>query len=260
MGDAFDARKAFVLASLVSSSPDKSPKGGLDAPCAELVGWLNARPDVCTTSSCSGRVSLFTHATGRAKGGTWAYISHERADADALLEAFENALRAQAAALGSGEEGRPGDVVLRFEPFILTAECRTRDAGLQARFCEARSEQTEADPNNAALRRAARLAAGRHRARRRLPRVGRRCRRAASHRDAALLHPARGTPLFSAFSACLLALLHFLTRFSGAGRARRRGAAARGLAGGAGGRRERKVRRKRRASAVALRRAATRSG
>jgi hypothetical protein len=26
-----------------------------------------------------------------------------------------------------------GDVVLRFEPFILTAECRTREAGQQAR-------------------------------------------------------------------------------------------------------------------------------
>ena len=130
--DAFDARKAYVLASLSSDTPDKSPKGGLDAPCAPLVTWLNAQRDVCTTSSCSGRVSLFAHAPGRAKGGAWAYISHERASSADIAAAFADTLHAQAAAAAAGQ-GAPGDVVLRFEPFILTAECRTRDAGLQAR-------------------------------------------------------------------------------------------------------------------------------
>jgi tRNA wybutosine-synthesizing protein 3 len=130
--DAFDSRKAFVLSSLQSEAPDKSPKGGLDAPCAALVTWLNAQRDVCTTSSCSGRVSLFAHAPGRAKGGAWAYISHERASGDDIAAAFAETLEQQAAACKAGQ-GAPGDVVLRFEPFILTAECRTRDAGLQAR-------------------------------------------------------------------------------------------------------------------------------
>ena len=132
--DGFDARKAAVLAALRSEEPDKSPKGGLDAPCAALVTWLNAQHDVCTTSSCSGRVSLFAHAPGRAKGGRWAYISHERADADDVAAAVAQTLAESApTAAAAAGEAQPGDVVLRFEPFILTAECRTRDAGLQAR-------------------------------------------------------------------------------------------------------------------------------
>ena len=131
--DGFDARKAQVLAGLRSDTPDKSPKGGLDAPCAELVTWLNAQRDICTTSSCSGRVSLFAHAPGRAKGGHWAYISHERASADDVAAAFAQTLAEAASSSSSAPAAPPGDVVLRFEPFILTAECRTRDAGLQAR-------------------------------------------------------------------------------------------------------------------------------
>ena len=132
--DGFDARKAQVLAGLRSDAPDKSPKGGLDAPCAALVHWLNAQRDVCTTSSCSGRVSLFAHAPGRAKGGRWAYISHERASAEEVAAAFAQTL-AESSSAAAPQEAPPGDVVLRFEPFILTAECRTRDAGLQARCC-----------------------------------------------------------------------------------------------------------------------------
>jgi tRNA wybutosine-synthesizing protein 3 len=120
---AFDLRKARSLAALSSDTPDKSPKGGLDAPIAHLVAWLNAQPDLCTTSSCSGRVSLYAHAAGRAKGGHWAYISHERASAAEVAAALDDVTGADVA----------GDVVLRFEPFILTAECRTLEAGLQAR-------------------------------------------------------------------------------------------------------------------------------
>ena len=93
----FAARKARALAALRSDAPDKSPKGGLDAPIAELVSFLNAQPEVCTTSSCSGRVSLYAHAPGRAKGGTWAYISHARADADEVAAALRETLTAAAA-------------------------------------------------------------------------------------------------------------------------------------------------------------------
>jgi tRNA wybutosine-synthesizing protein 3 len=130
----FSARKARCLAALSAPGPDKSPKGGLDAPIAALVTWLNAHPDVCTTSSCSGRVSLFAHAPGRAKGGAWAYISHERAAEADVAAALRDTLAAAAAGAAASEgAGGVGDVVLRFEPFILTAECRTRDAGQQAR-------------------------------------------------------------------------------------------------------------------------------
>ena len=38
---------------------DKSPKGFLDEPIRELVTDINKAYDMVTTSSCSGRVSLF---------------------------------------------------------------------------------------------------------------------------------------------------------------------------------------------------------
>jgi tRNA wybutosine-synthesizing protein 3 len=143
----FDARKARSLAALASSAPDRSPKGGLDAPIAELVTWLNGRADVCTTSSCSGRVSLYAHAAGRAKGGTWAYCSHARARPADVAAALAGALGGEGAAGAACAAGAAaGDVVLRFEPFILTAECRTREAGLQARRRRRRAARARAQP------------------------------------------------------------------------------------------------------------------
>ncbi|GJP83381.1 hypothetical protein CLOP_g13542 [Closterium sp. NIES-67] len=54
----FDARKAAVLAALASVERDRSLKGGLDAPIADLVAEINGHDDLFTTSSCSGRISL----------------------------------------------------------------------------------------------------------------------------------------------------------------------------------------------------------
>lgn len=38
---------------------DKSRKGSVDAPIEGLIALINARGDVYTTSSCSGRISVF---------------------------------------------------------------------------------------------------------------------------------------------------------------------------------------------------------
>ena len=53
---------------------DRSRKGSVDAPIVELVELINAQADVYTTSSCSGRITVFgeptsdDHRAGR-KGG-----------------------------------------------------------------------------------------------------------------------------------------------------------------------------------------------
>lgn len=68
--EGFDARKARALAELESGERDRSRKGGLDAPIASLVKDINASQDLFTTSSCSGRISLFAQrppASGSAK-------------------------------------------------------------------------------------------------------------------------------------------------------------------------------------------------
>ncbi|PNG93974.1 tRNA wybutosine-synthesizing protein 2/3/4, partial [Tetrabaena socialis] len=83
--DAFQQRKAVVLQGLQAECADKSRKGSVDAPVASLVARINAHPAVYTTSSCSGRITVFGEPTpeGRAggkKGGEWVYASHDPAD------------------------------------------------------------------------------------------------------------------------------------------------------------------------------------
>ncbi|XP_062189340.1 tRNA wybutosine-synthesizing protein 2/3/4 isoform X2 [Phragmites australis] len=119
----FARRKATALAALSSPAPDKSPKGGVDAPIAPLLDALNSHPDLFTTSSCSGRVSVLAQPQEgqgpkpkkKARGGGWVYVSHDPADPDAVVELLFG---------GSGSEGAGDELVFRFEPMIVAVECR----------------------------------------------------------------------------------------------------------------------------------------
>ncbi|KAL9236617.1 hypothetical protein vseg_011262 [Gypsophila vaccaria] len=82
----FDGRKAATMAAISSTtSTDKSPKGSIDTPIIPLLSAINRHPSYFTTSSCSGRISLFHHAPGRLKGGSWSFISHSPSLPDSLL-------------------------------------------------------------------------------------------------------------------------------------------------------------------------------
>ena len=54
----FPNSKARVLHEL-QLCIDRSKKGGIDEPIAQLIGFINELDDYVTTSSCSGRVALF---------------------------------------------------------------------------------------------------------------------------------------------------------------------------------------------------------
>ncbi|TVU38887.1 hypothetical protein EJB05_12282 [Eragrostis curvula] len=125
----FAGRKAAALAALSSPAPDKSPKGGVDAPIAPLLDVLNSHPDLFTTSSCSGRVSILAQpqegqgpkAKKKARGGGWVYVSHDPADPDAVVELLFG---------GSGSGGAGDELVFRFEPMIVAVECRDTAAAV----------------------------------------------------------------------------------------------------------------------------------
>ncbi len=46
---------------------DIRQKGGVDAPIYELLSFLNGLPDYVSTSSCSGRVAVFSESPDRRK-------------------------------------------------------------------------------------------------------------------------------------------------------------------------------------------------
>ncbi|XP_074893491.1 tRNA wybutosine-synthesizing protein 3 homolog isoform X2 [Buteo buteo] len=117
---AFGQRKAQRLA-----RADASRKGGLDERAAPVVQLLNGRARFCTTSSCSGRLVLAQGSAADAnswevqkKNCTWLMVTHETCTKDDVMTALEKAT---------------GDVVLKFEPFVLHVLCQElQDAQLLA--------------------------------------------------------------------------------------------------------------------------------
>jgi tRNA wybutosine-synthesizing protein 3 len=102
--DPFTQKKRFILEQIGSpDGTDLSPKGSIDEPLLDLIGLINTHPDMVTTSSCSGRLSVFLEGSkhhlgggvamgsssndgqqqqvqkvgGKGLGGKWLYISHE---------------------------------------------------------------------------------------------------------------------------------------------------------------------------------------
>lgn len=94
----FQTRKQRILEQLTvpdEQYQDLSPKGFVDAPIRALISDINTLEGLVTTSSCSGRISVFlegrkadpTEANsqdespagpgGKGGGGLWLYISHD---------------------------------------------------------------------------------------------------------------------------------------------------------------------------------------
>lgn len=111
----FKTHKSRILAEIESPIPDASPKGSIDVQILPLINRLNQHDRIFTTSSCSGRVSVFfeglkkiaTTATpryseqnqqagktpvgdavgnagigGKGEGGKWLFVSHDPVDAE----------------------------------------------------------------------------------------------------------------------------------------------------------------------------------
>ena len=118
----FDQRKRASIQAITNFCElDKSPKGSVDEPIIQLVSFINAHEDLATTSSCSGRISLF-HTKGRdtiQKGsGTWILSLHEP-----LKD--ENELEVNLVEGLKKLNEIPSTTVFKHEPFVLHIMCRT---------------------------------------------------------------------------------------------------------------------------------------
>lgn len=106
----FETRKKKILEQLATPDAeyhDLSPKGSVDAPIRTLIEDINNLGGLVTTSSCSGRVSVFLEGRkaeavalqtqggdqlsaagpgGKGGGGQWLYISHDPLPKPAVQE------------------------------------------------------------------------------------------------------------------------------------------------------------------------------
>lgn len=108
----FDKSKKAVLDKLYL--PDKSKKGTVDKALIPLIDLINKHPDYYTTSSCSGRISVFTGHDVKIKSeAKWLFVSHEKVDFNEMLEALNDLPKSMTS--------------FRAEGLILHVACRTYD-------------------------------------------------------------------------------------------------------------------------------------
>jgi len=91
------------------SKLDKSKKGEIDVKVIPLITLINARKDMYTTSSCSGRIDLWV-GNGKKNQCEWLKVSHNFITEDFFNIAYPSRL-----------------VWLRLEPFIMHICCKDLD-------------------------------------------------------------------------------------------------------------------------------------
>jgi tRNA wybutosine-synthesizing protein 3 len=147
MASRFEARKQNILAQLEtpdSEYHDLSPKGSVDEPIRDLIDKINIVQGLVTTSSCSGRISVFLEGRkpgsegvlseetsesragpgGKGGGGAWLFISHAPVEAPSAHESsnliakfgFESTLLRQQDERAPGVDSRY--IHLKFEPMV----------------------------------------------------------------------------------------------------------------------------------------------
>ena len=118
MSNNFDAGKHDILTSIKNGS-DNSPKGSIDLHIQEIVEFINNLDDFVTTSSCSGRISLYRD-DNQTKGIKWLLVEH----------ATVTSMQVKECILKSGGNSGTDNVltVLKCEAFILHISCRNVEA------------------------------------------------------------------------------------------------------------------------------------
>jgi tRNA wybutosine-synthesizing protein 3 len=114
----FDAAKTSLLGKL-AAGVDFSPKGSIDAPIVQLVDFINDLPDFVTTSSCSGRISVYRDENCT-KGVVWILVVHGVITVEQLREAVQGQDCATAGNFF---------IALKCEGFIVHIRCRDLDSG-----------------------------------------------------------------------------------------------------------------------------------
>ena len=132
MQDSFDQKKKSILLEISSNSPDNldaSPKGTIDEYCLPIINTINSHGDMVTTSSCSGRVSIFlegvktnnsTSVVAKGHEGRWLFVTHEPND----LNNWYDSIDFKYDTSNFPKDFSSRSILYKFEPLILHVKCR----------------------------------------------------------------------------------------------------------------------------------------
>lgn len=127
----FDQKKDSILRDILAhdeANPDASPKGTIDSLCIPLIKAINKHPDLVTTSTCLGRVSVFlegvkTKSQIGAKGndGKWLFVTHHPEELHNWHKSIDFVYQDP---MLDNLHGNTRYILFKFEPVILHVKCR----------------------------------------------------------------------------------------------------------------------------------------
>lgn len=140
MQDSFDQKKSSILEEIGitnGGSPDASPKGTIDEICIPIINLINSHEDMVTTSSCSGRVSVFLEGIKDisaddikigAKGnyGRWIFVTHEPKSLTNWYKSVDFKYE-ESDSFGESSDVNTRYILYKFEPLILHVKCRNSE-------------------------------------------------------------------------------------------------------------------------------------
>lgn len=143
----FDQKKYHILQEIGLNSegnPDASPKGTIDTLCIPLITLINSHKDMVTTSSCSGRLSVFLEGNkgyqgvsaseevnkeqykigAKGDGGHWLFVSHEKDDIKEWWKEEYIKFDLDSEVKSDDYDVSTRYVLFKYEPLIFHVKCR----------------------------------------------------------------------------------------------------------------------------------------
>ncbi|KAI5963694.1 uncharacterized protein KGF55_002574 [Candida pseudojiufengensis] len=128
MLDSFLQKKQNILREISQNGNDNldaSPKGTIDEHCIPIINLINTHPKMVTTSSCSGRVSVYLEGTqnnkiiSKGNEGKWIFVTHDTSN----LKNWYKSINLNYD-LTKFPTKNARKILYKFEPLILHIKCK----------------------------------------------------------------------------------------------------------------------------------------
>lgn len=135
MQSSFDQKKKSILMEISTNGPenlDASPKGTIDEFCIPIIDLINSHKDMVTTSSCSGRVSVFlegvksadsTSIVSKGNHGRWLFVTHDPKH----LDNWYDSIPFNYNSMNFPKNSSSRSILYKFEALILHVKCRNEE-------------------------------------------------------------------------------------------------------------------------------------